>query len=127
MTIIKLEELNVWQDSRKLMKIIYETVKIFPPEEKYNLIKHLKESSRNIPGNIAEGFGRFHYQESIQFYRIARGSLNEVKSDIYCASDAGYLKTDKKNEILQQIETVAKMLNGLISSTKRLKVSSPNS
>lgn len=71
MTIQKLEDLKVWQEARILMKIIYEITKTFPSEEKYNLTKHLKECARNVPGNIAEGCGRYHFQESIQFYRIA--------------------------------------------------------
>ena len=107
--------------------MIYEMVKTFPSEEKYNLTKHLKECGRNIPGNIAEGFGRFHYQESTQFYRIARGSLNEAKSDIYCAFDEKYIGGEKLKEILDQTELVAKMLNGLVASTQKLKRSSTDS
>ena len=121
MAIQKLEELKVLQEARILMKMVYEMVKSFPPEEKYNLVRHLKECARNVPGNIAEGFGRFHFQESIQFYRIARGSLNEIKSDTYCAFDTGYIDEKKLRETINQIELVAKMLNGLITSTNRLK------
>lgn len=127
MAIQKLEELKVWQEARKLMKMIYEMVKTFPPEEKFNLTKHLKGCGRNTPGNIAEGFGRYHYQESIQFYRVARGSLNEIKSDTYCTFDAGYINEEQLKEIINQVELVAKMLNGLITSTGKLKRSSTNS
>jgi four helix bundle protein len=121
MAIRKLEELKVWQEARKLRQMVYEMVKTFPKEEKYNLSKHLKECARNVPGNIAEGFGRYHFQESIQFYRIARGSLNEIKSDIYCAFDETYIDETKLKEAIGQVELVAKMLNGIISSTKNLK------
>lgn len=81
----KLEDLVAWQEARKLRSLIYEVTKKFPDTEKYITVKHLKECSRNIPGNIAEGFGRFHFQESMQFYRIARGSLHELKSGLYCS------------------------------------------
>jgi four helix bundle protein len=121
MTILKLEDLNVWQEARELMKQIYEVTRTFPSEEKFNLVKHLKECARNIPGNIAEGFGRYNYQESIQFYRIARGSLSEIKSDIYCSFDASYIDEKIKNKILEKIEIVNKMLNSLISKTKIIK------
>jgi four helix bundle protein len=121
MTILRLEDLNVWQEARELMKQIYEVTRTFPSEEKYNLVKHLKECARNIPGNIAEGFGRYNYQESIQFYRIARGSLSEIKSDIYCSFDANYIDEKIKNQILEKIETVNKMLNSLIAKTKIIK------
>jgi four helix bundle protein len=121
MMVLRLEDLKVWQEARELMKQIYEVTKTFPSEEKYNLVKHLKECARNIPGNIAEGFGRYNYQESIQFYRIARGSLNEIKSDIYCSFDANYIDEKIKNQILEKIETVNKMLNSLIAKTKIIK------
>lgn len=121
MTVINLEDLEVWKESRELMKLIYQITKTFPSEEKFNLVKHLRECARNIPGNIAEGFGRFHFQESIQFYRIARGSLNEIKSDIYCSFDAGYINEEVQNKIISQIVKINKMLNSLISSTRNLK------
>lgn len=123
MAIKKLEDLLVWQEARKLRKMIYEMVKNFPPEEKFNIAKHLKECGRNVPGNIAEGFGRFHYQESMQFYRIARGSLNEIKSDTYCSLDEGYINEEKFHEVVKQVELISKMLNGLIASTDKLKTS----
>lgn len=121
MTVINLEDLEVWKEARELMKIIYEVTNTFPSSERFNLIKHLRECARNIPANIAEGFGRFHFQESVQFYRIARGSLNEIKSDIYCSFDASYINPEIEKEILLKIEKIAKMLNSLISSTKNLK------
>lgn len=121
MTVINLEDLEVWKEARELMKLIYEITKTFPSEEKFNLVKHLKECARNIPGNIAEGFGRFHFQESIQFYRIARGSLNEIKSDIYCSFDAGFINKETQEKIISQTVKINKMLNSLISSTRNLK------
>lgn len=124
MTILKLEELNVWQKARELAKDVYALISFFPKEEKYNIVKHLKECSRNVPGNIAEGFGRFHYQESIQFYRIARGSLNEIKSDLYFSFDQKYLEEDKFKELIEKVEVISKMLNSLISSTSKLKTNS---
>jgi len=60
-TIKKLEDLEAWQEARKLCNGIYEIVKIYPQEEKYNLVRHLKESERGTMGNIAEGFGRYFY------------------------------------------------------------------
>lgn len=125
--IVKLEDLKVWQEARTLRKLVYETTRTFPPEERYILVKHMNECSRNIPGNIAEGFGRYHYQESVQFYRIARGSLTELKSDSYCVFDEGYISELKFQEIISRIETVGKMLNSLITSTKKLKRPPTNS
>lgn len=84
----------------------------------------MRECSRNIPGNIAEGFGRYNYQECMQFYRIARGSLNELKSDIYCSYDLSYLNQSQFNDVIGKVEEVNKCLNGLIKSTALIKTKS---
>ncbi len=103
------------------MKIVYTITKNFPVSEKYNLVKHTRECARNIPGNIAEGFGRFHYQESMQFYRIARGSLLELKSDCYSSFDCEYINQADLDKLIRQIEKVLALLNGLIKSTILVK------
>lgn len=97
--------------------MIYFATKTFPLEEKYITVKHMKECSRNIPGNVAEAFGRFHYQESLHFYRIARGSLLELKSDIYCSLDSGFVNNEIFNNLINQCEKVIALINGLIKST----------
>lgn len=103
------------------MKIIYSITADFPNSEKFNLVKHMRGCGRNIPGNVAEGFGRFHYQESMQFYRIARGSLLELKSDLYCSYDAGYIDRQKFKTSIEQTDKVLALLNGLIKSSFRAK------
>ena len=121
--ISKLEDVLVWQEARILMQMIYEATKSFPESEKYNLTRHMRECSRNMPGNVAEGFGRFHFQESMQFYRIARGSLLELKSDIYCSFDCKYLEKKTFENLLAQNEKVGRLLNGFINSAKKAKCS----
>jgi four helix bundle protein len=53
-----------------------EILLMLPVEEKWVLSSQLCRSVQSIPANIAEGFGRFYYQETIHFCYIARGSLN---------------------------------------------------
>jgi len=103
------------------MKMVYSATKDFPASERFNIVKHTRECARNIPANIAEGFGRFHYQESMQFYRIARGSLLELKSDLYCSYDNGYITQEQLSVITNKIEKVLALLNGLIKSSFRAK------
>jgi four helix bundle protein len=121
MTINRVEDLEVWKKSIQLCKLIYKLTEKYPPSEKYNIVKHLHECGRNIPGNIAEGFGRFHYQESIQFYRIARGSLNEARSDIYLSKELGYITDLEKEETICLMDEILRMLNGLVLTTKNFK------
>jgi len=50
-----------------------------PQSEKVNLGLHIRKASISTTANIAEGYSRLHYREGVQFYRIARGSLYELK------------------------------------------------
>lgn len=118
-----IEDLNVWQEARILNKRIYSVTATFPATERNNLISQLRRASSSICANIAEGFGRYHPQESIQFYRIARGSLIEVKSHLYLALDQEYMSIDSLNEFLSLIDKVGKMLNSFISHTKDYRIS----
>lgn len=117
-TIKNLEDLEAWQEARKLGIGIYEITKIFPESEKYNLIKHLRESGRGAMGNIGEGFARYFYRESMQFYDIAQGCLGEVKSDIYLSYDLGYINEKTLARFIKQIEKVNNKIGGLITQTK---------
>lgn len=119
--ITKLEDIIAWQRARELLTMVYDLTKNLPKSEEYNLKKHQRECVRNIPGNIAEGFGRFNYQECLQFYRIARGSLQELKSDIYCCFDLGYYDRESFDNLIDKIEEVNRLLNGLIKSSAAIK------
>jgi four helix bundle protein len=79
-------ELDVWKEARKFRKNVSLVTKKFPEYEKYKLNNQLIRASRSITANIAEGYGRFHYQENIQYCRQARGSLMECLEHFYlCA------------------------------------------
>ena len=117
----RLEDINAWQEARKLSKIINKIVRKLPKHEIYGIGKHLSENSRHVPGNIAEGFGRFYYKDSVQFYRVAKGSLNEIKSDVYICFDRKYIDEVLLNETINQIEIVDKLVNGLIKSAYKVK------
>lgn len=69
----QLEELEAWKKARAFRIEISSMAKSLSESEKYRLKDQLIRASRSIAANIAEGHGRFHYQENIQFCRQARG------------------------------------------------------
>jgi len=117
----KLEDLRVWHEAVNLAKIVWKILNKLPKNE-YTLRKHLWECARNIPGNIAEGFGRQYSRESKQFYAIASGSLNELKSDLYLTYQiCEYISKKEFEKAKNQTETVGKMLTGLSSTVYKAK------
>ncbi|MBN2015895.1 four helix bundle protein [Candidatus Dojkabacteria bacterium] len=119
----KLQDLNAWKESVKLAQLIYKNLKLLPRSEDYNIRKHLSSCARNIPGNIAEGFGRAYFRESKYFYHVAKGSLEEINSDVSLAYALKYFPKDVYLNIQEQIEVVGKLISGLINSTKKVKIS----
>jgi four helix bundle protein len=107
-------ELIVWQKGIQLVKDVYMITRKLPKEETFGLILQIRRSSISIPSNIAEGYGRQHTSEYIRFLRIARGSLNELITQLIMTRELGYV-TDISSE-LSKCEEVGKMLNSLIIS-----------
>ena len=74
----------------------------------------LLRSSRSVTANIAEGFGRYHYQENVQFCRQSRGSLSETLDHLICACDEGYISEQEFADLRKQVDKVWRLLNGYI-------------
>ena len=115
------EELEVWKQARLIRNEVAVLVKTFPSDEKYKLTDQLLRATRSVTANIAEGYGRFHYQENIQFCRHSRGSLNETLDHLICAFDAEYIDENKLQSFRTKIANNIKVLNGYIAYLKRRK------
>jgi len=116
-----LEDLEAWKISREFRKKISHLAKSLPLKEKFRLIDQLIRSSRSVTANIAEGFGRFHYQENIQFCRQARGSLLETLDHLYVAMDEEYIIMDQFSEYKKDLLICLKVLNGYIYYLQKRK------
>jgi four helix bundle protein len=114
-------ELETWKQARKIRIIVANMVKNFPSEEKFRLADQLIRCSRSIGNNIAEGHGRFHYQDNIRFCIIARGSLSEAFDHIIIAKDENIISEDVFDSFQSEYEQCLKLLNGYIQFLKRKK------
>ena len=103
-------------------KISMLTRKYFPKSEEYHLKAQVSDSSRSVTANIAEGFGRFHYQENIQFCRQSRGSLTETMEHIITAYDDKYIEKEMLSEINKDYKECLKQINGYIKYLKDTKL-----
>jgi len=114
----KFTDLLVWQESHKLVLMIYQATKNFPKEELFGLTSQLRRAAVSITSNIAEGFSRQGYKEKLQFYYMALGSLTESQNQLLIAKDLNYLEQIEFNKIAEQSISVHKLLNGFVAKTK---------
>jgi four helix bundle protein len=113
--IVSYRDLDVWQQARVLVKIIYQLTRSFPKDEQFGLISQLRRAVISVPSNVAEGCGRNHFKDSTQFFFIARGSLYEVETQLIVSSDLGFLSEQEVETALSQVTRCKKLLNGFIN------------
>jgi four helix bundle protein len=113
------EDLEVYKAAREYRKKIYQLIKELPKEEKYNLAGQMRRAALSLTNNIAEGHGRYHFQENIQFCRVSRGSLMELIDDLNVCIDEKYFSIDYLEELKEEGYRVNKMLNGYIAYLKK--------
>ena len=111
-------DLKVWQLARELRKQIYQIARKFPAGEKFALASQIQRAAVSITANIAEGFGRYSYQENIKFCRTARGSAFEVRDHLIAAEDENYISASEHQNADALAQRVIQTLNGYIKATK---------
>ncbi len=114
-------DLEVWQKCRDIRKKIWELCKNFPKEEKHRLSDQMIRASRSSTACIAEGYGRFHYQENIQYCRQSRGSLYELIDHVLVAEECKYMENTMSEKMIDEIKTAIRILNGYIKYLKDRK------
>lgn len=108
------EDLECYKLARDLRRKLSQLASDFPSDEKYRLKDQIVRASRSVTANIAEGFGRHHHQENLQFARLARGSLWETLDHLNVALDENYIARESYEAARAELETVARVLNGYI-------------
>jgi four helix bundle protein len=86
----RLDDFELYKVARAFRKRVYVLIRQLPPCEKYCLDNQMRRASVSITNNIAEGHGRWHYQENIQYCRMSRGSVEEIIDDLNVCEDERY-------------------------------------
>jgi len=118
MKIKTFKELIVWQKAHQLTLEIYNITKNFPKYEEFILVNQMRRCVVSVPSNIAEGFKRKSLKDSLHFYNMAEGSLEELKYQLLLAKDLSYIKEEKYNELIDFAEEVGKLLYGWKNSQR---------
>ncbi|MCW5874901.1 MAG: four helix bundle protein [Anaerolineales bacterium] len=117
-----LESLLVWEKAMHLATRIYkEVLPGLPKEEKWAMAVQLRRAAASVPANIAEGYGRFYYQEGVRFCYIARGSLEEVRTFLALAKELNYLDGSLHTSLSEDIQELRKILGGYVAYLKKNK------
>ncbi len=106
-------------ESRTLVSLVYDLVEKFPEEEKWGLISQIRRSVVSVPSNIAEGTGRQHSKETVQFLYIARGSLYEIETQLFLAFDQKYVGKKDLDNVLEKITSCKRLIQGYINYLKK--------
>ena len=121
-TIYSFEELECWKAAREIKIFVSKNIlKKLPKDEQYDLTSQLRRSSRSISDNIAEGFGRYHFQENIQYCRVGRGSLHESLNQVITALDDNYIDAIILTEFRVLFLKTNSLLNGYINYLTKMK------
>jgi len=108
------EDLEVYQAARAFRGRVYKLIKLLPGEERFALAEQMRRAAVSVTNNIAEGHGRYNWQDRMRFCRNARGSLAEVVDDINICIDEGYAERDHLEDLKSDAARVLRLLNGYI-------------
>jgi four helix bundle protein len=113
-------DIEAWKLAQEMRVAVYSVIiKELPTEEKYDLSSQMRRAAISCSANIAEGYGRFHYQENIQFCRISRGSMYEIQDHLITCIDNGYISKEVYDKIWNLSMNAIKVLDGYIRYLKK--------
>ncbi len=115
------EDLESRKACREIRNYVSEIIKKFPDYEKYALTDGMRRASRSTTENIAEGFGRYHHQENIQFCRISRGSVFELMDQFITTLDENYISREEYEKGRDLLNRGKALLNGYINYLRKAK------
>ncbi|HEY1167192.1 MAG TPA: four helix bundle protein [Chitinophaga sp.] len=114
-TVYRFEELKIWQDARRLAKMVFEITKNAPFNNDFRFRDQIRAASGSVMDNIAEGFERSSKLEFINFLSIAKGSSGETRSQLYRALDQKYTPTATALELIKEYDSLASKISTFIS------------
>lgn len=113
--ISQFEDLPVWQDARVLTRQVYEMTRDKSFDQDWRLKNQMRGSSVSVMSNIAEGFEYNSTKQFIRFLNIAKGSVGELRSQLYVALDAEYIGAQQMDNLKDRATSISKQCSGLIT------------
>ncbi|TXH00465.1 MAG: four helix bundle protein [Candidatus Moraniibacteriota bacterium] len=111
----KFEDLYAWQQSRELVKLVYQMCRTW---KDYSLQDQIQRSAVSVLSNLAEGFERGTKDELIAFWYIARGSCGEVRAQLYVALDQDFIDQQTFDLVYDKADYTSRLIAKLIAGYK---------
>jgi four helix bundle protein len=114
MKIKKFEDLPIWQLALKITKEIYELTNKKEFSKDFSLRDQIRRAIISVSSNIVEGFEKNNNNEFIRFLKIAKGSVGEVRNQLYIALAVNYITEQEFDKINKELEDLANQIGGFI-------------
>lgn len=116
MSVRSYRDLIAWQKAMDLAAAVYRVTEAFPAREQFGLSNQMRRASVSIPSNIAEGQGRGTTKDYVHFLHIARGSLQELETQLLLAQRLNFASEPEVHNLLSLCDEVSRLVSGLMNS-----------
>src|SRR5438105_360977 len=123
----RFEDFVAWQKARALTAAIYKVTSEGQFAKDFGLKDQIRRAAVSVMSNLAEGFERGRPSEFHQFLSVAKGSCAELRSQLFVALDAGYLRTTEFEDLMTNATEVARIVGGLRAAVQRKRDVGPKS
>jgi four helix bundle protein len=124
-TVERFEDLQVWQEAREIVKVVYGLTKKFPRKELYGLADQIQKAAVSTMSNVAEGFESGTNKQFINFLYTSKGSNGEVRSQAYVALDLGYISQVECDDLIKRCNILSRRLYNFIEYLKHTPFEGP--
>ena len=121
-TIERFEDIEAWQTARTLRRTVYRLTRSKPFSSDFALVDQIRRAAISPGSNIAEGFERGGNREFIQFLSNAKGSVGEIKDQLYCALDENYITQAQFDETYRLAESTSRLIGGFMTYLRKAEL-----
>ncbi|EIQ00455.1 S23 ribosomal protein [Opitutaceae bacterium TAV1] len=121
-TIQRFEDFDCWKTGRMLKRAIYRFTRQRPFAADFALVDQIRRAAQSVTSNIAEGFEREGNKEFIQFLSYSKGSVGEVKDQLYTALDECYITQKDFDRTYALADETTRMIGGLTAYLRRTEL-----
>jgi len=121
MRVIKFEDLKIWQLALKITKEIYDVTSKTEFSRDFSLKDQIRRAIISVSSNIVEGFEKNNNNEFIRFLKIAKGSIGEVRNQLYIALAVNYIKKEEFENLNNELIELANQVGRFISYLQKQK------